>query len=180
MPKGASSGPRSPQPPGPDGRAVPRGPNGHVPGGSTTSANLSELVSKSLILRAVAVAAKLKIADLIAEGARSADELAHVTGVHAPSLYRLLRALTGLDVLVEDDAGRFSLGPLGEALRTGPASLRERTAWFGDVALWDVWGRLEHSVRTGEPAFEDWQDLKPLEATSFENGVVLLRYEIKK
>jgi hypothetical protein len=28
--------------------------------------------------------------------------------------------------------------------------------------------------------FEDRQDLKLVEATSFENGVVLLRYEIKK
>ena len=128
-------------------------PSGQVPGGSTASANLSELVSKGLMVRAIVVAAKLKIADLIAEGARSADELAHATGVHAPSLYRLLRALTGLDLLVEDDAGRFSLGPLGDALRTGPASLREHAAFFGDMSLWDAWGRLEHSVRTGEPAF---------------------------
>jgi hypothetical protein len=128
-------------------------PSGHVPGGSTASANLSELVSKGLMVRAIVVAAKLKIADLIAEGARSADELAHATGVHAPSLYRLLRALRGLDLLVEDDAGRFSLGPLGDALRTGRASLREHAAIFGDMSLWDAWGRLEHSVRTGEPAF---------------------------
>lgn len=28
--------------------------------------------------------------------------------------------------------------------------------------------------------FEDSQDLKPVAATLFENGVVLLRYEIKK
>lgn len=117
------------------------------------SANLSELMSKGLMVQAVAVAAKLRIADLVAEGTRSADELAHATGVHAPSLYRLLRALTGLDVLVEDDGGRFSLGPLGDAIRTGMASLRERAAFFGDVSLWDAWGRLEHSVRTGEPAF---------------------------
>jgi hypothetical protein len=29
-------------------------------------------------------------------------------------------------------------------------------------------------------AVEDWQDLKLVEATGFENGVALLRYEIKK
>ena len=32
----------------------------------------------------------------------------------------------------------------------------------------------------GMRIFEDWQDLKLVEATSFENGVALLRYEIKK
>lgn len=31
----------------------------------------------------------------------------------------------------------------------------------------------------GTRVFEDRQDLKPIEATSFETGVVLLRYEIK-
>ena len=31
----------------------------------------------------------------------------------------------------------------------------------------------------GTRVFEDWQDLKLVEATSFENGVALLRYEIK-
>jgi len=36
------------------------------------------------------------------------------------------------------------------------------------------------SLGKGTRIFEDWQDLKLLEATSFENGVVLLRYEIKK
>jgi dihydrofolate reductase len=33
---------------------------------------------------------------------------------------------------------------------------------------------------TGTRIFEDRQDLKLVEATSFENGVVLLRYEIKR
>jgi dihydrofolate reductase len=32
----------------------------------------------------------------------------------------------------------------------------------------------------GTRIFEDWQDLKLIEGTSFENGVVLLRYEIEK
>jgi hypothetical protein len=32
----------------------------------------------------------------------------------------------------------------------------------------------------GTRVFPDWQDLKPVEATLFGNGVVLLRYEIKE
>jgi hypothetical protein len=34
------------------------------------------------------VAATLGIADLLAEGPRTADELAEATGTHAPTLYR--------------------------------------------------------------------------------------------
>jgi hypothetical protein len=36
------------------------------------------------------------------------------------------------------------------------------------------------SCGKGTRIFEDSQDLRLLEATGFENGVVLLRYEIKK
>ena len=32
----------------------------------------------------------------------------------------------------------------------------------------------------GTRIFEDWQDLKLVEGVSFENGMVLLRYEIQK
>jgi hypothetical protein len=43
------------------------------------------------ISRAVYVAAKLGIADLLAEGPRPASELAKLTKADAPSLYRVLR-----------------------------------------------------------------------------------------
>ena len=40
------------------------------------------------------------------------------TGTHAPSLYRLMRALASLGVPTEDTTHQFALTPLGEALRT--------------------------------------------------------------
>ena len=33
-------------------------------------------------------------------------------------------------------------------------SQRANTLWFSDVSGWTAWGRLEHSVHTGKPAFE--------------------------
>jgi hypothetical protein len=49
------------------------------------------------------------------------------------------------------------------------------------------WGDLPAATVTRDPAatireriFEDWQDLKLVEGISFENGIVLLRYEIQK
>jgi hypothetical protein len=75
--------------------------------------------------QAVYVAAKLGIADLLTHGPRSANDLAQTTKAHAPSLYRLLRGLASLEVFAEDGAGRFSLTPLGECLRSdAPGSQR--------------------------------------------------------
>src|SRR5262245_61889298 len=69
--------------------------------------------------RALYAAAELQLADLLAAGPRSADELAQITGTHAPSLYRLLRALASCDIVSELAPRRFRLTRLGEALRSG-------------------------------------------------------------
>src|ERR1700690_1387280 len=51
--------------------------------------------------RAVYAVAKLGIADLLVDGPASCRELARVTGVHEPSLYRVLRLLAALGVFDE-------------------------------------------------------------------------------
>src|SRR5919199_6846000 len=76
------------------------------------------------VSQAIHVAAALGIADLLGDGPSSADELAEATGAHAPTLYRLLRALASVGIFIETD-GRFGLTPLAEYLRTDtPGSLR--------------------------------------------------------
>ena len=47
------------------------------------------------------------------DGARSSAELAEMTGLHEPSLYRVLRALTMFGLFEELPERRFTLGPLG-------------------------------------------------------------------
>src|SRR5262245_18955590 len=56
--------------------------------------------------------AKLGIADLLKHGPKGVDELAQVTNTHAPSLYRLLRAVASLGIFAEDDQRRFALTAL--------------------------------------------------------------------
>src|SRR5580692_12409680 len=51
--------------------------------------------------RAVYAAAKLGIADLLADGPARCEDLARATGTHSPSLYRVLRLLAALDVFEE-------------------------------------------------------------------------------
>jgi hypothetical protein len=51
--------------------------------------------------RAVAIASELELADLLADAPLQVDELAKRTSTHAPSLFRVLRALecTGIPIL---------------------------------------------------------------------------------
>jgi hypothetical protein len=101
------------------------------------------------------VAAKLGIADLIADGTKRSSDLADATGTHAPSLYRVLRALASVGIFAEDEQGRFGLTPLAQALRTGvPGSLRGAVLYNGDPVFQRVWGDLLHTVTTGENGFE--------------------------
>lgn len=107
------------------------------------------------VSQAIHVAATLGIADLLEDGPKSADDLAKATEAHAPTLYRLLRALAGVGVFAETD-GRFGSTPLAECLRTdAPGSLRAWAMQIGQPYFWTSWGHLLHSVRTGEPAFPD-------------------------
>ena len=105
------------------------------------------------ITQGISVAAELGIADLLAQGPQTAEALATQTSTHSGALYRVLRALAGIGVFAEDDAGRFSLTPLGELLRRdSPFSQRSIAIMMG-AEFHAAWGELLHSVRTGEPGF---------------------------
>jgi SAM-dependent methyltransferase len=113
---------------------------------------LLEMVTGSWRSCAAYAAAELRIADLLAGGPRPSEDLAAATGADAPSLHRLLRALTTIDLCRERDDGAFEITPLGALLGTdAPGSLRAWTLWWG-AYLWPVWGRLLYSVRTGQSA----------------------------
>jgi SAM-dependent methyltransferase len=101
----------------------------------------------------VYVAAVLGVADHLANGSKSAEELAAITKTHPRTLYRVLRALAGLGVFTEDN-GRFALTPVGEFLKSGPTGQRAMAIHLCEPNTWAAWGDLMHSVRTGEPAFK--------------------------
>jgi hypothetical protein len=116
---------------------------------------LLRLVSGYRVSQVICVAAKLGIADLLRDGPRGSEELARATAAHAPSLYRVLRALAGIGVLEELDGRRFALAPLGVHLRSDvPGSVRSLATLFGQDPHWRAWGSLLHSVQTGERAFD--------------------------
>ncbi len=99
------------------------------------------------------VAARLGIADFLADGPAESAELARSLGAHAPSLHRILRGLAALGVFREEPDGRFGLSELGNLLRTGtPGSLRNMAIVCGEEYV-GAWGGLVHSAMTGGTAF---------------------------
>src|ERR1700753_2648330 len=103
----------------------------------------------------VFVAARLGIADALVEGPLTVEEIAVRVKAHAPSLRRILRALASLGIFAADPHGRFHLNRLSQTLRSDhPESLRNFALMLVDDYNWAAWGSLEHSVRTGESAFE--------------------------
>lgn len=116
-----------------------------------------QIVTNFWTSRAVAVFAKLGIADQLEAGPKTAEELAKATDTHAPSLFRVLRALASAGIVKSESEGRFGLTPLSQTLVTNaPGSLR----WFIISELgqehYPAWGNLMHSVKTGEIAFDNF------------------------
>jgi O-methyltransferase domain/Dimerisation domain len=125
-------------------------PTGAVP----PPATLLQMMTGYWVSQALYVAAKLGVADLLADGPRPVEALAAATQTDAPSLRRVLRALASVGVFTEAHPGTFALTPLAALLRTGtPDSMRALAIMYAEEQ-YRAWGDLLHSVRTGQTAFE--------------------------
>jgi hypothetical protein len=118
------------------------------------SAALLQMMSGFWVSAAIYAVAKLGLADYLADGPVSVDDLAQKVDSHPGALYRLLRALASAGLFTEVESRRFALTPLGECLRTGvPGSLRSYAITAKEMG-WEPWGQLLHSIKTGGTAFE--------------------------
>ena len=105
---------------------------------------------------ALRVAATLRIADLIGDGAAEIGELAERSGTDADVLARILRHLVARGVFAEPEPGRFSVSGPARFLRSDhPAGMRVSLDLEGFGGRMDLaFTGLLHTVRTGEPAWE--------------------------
>lgn len=98
-------------------------------------------------------AARLGIADQLAEAPMTKGELAERCACDAAAMGRLLRALTCLG-LADRTGEKFALNGEGALLRSDdPASLRNLVRLFCSTETWRSWGELAWSVQTGRPAW---------------------------
>jgi hypothetical protein len=148
--------------------------------GLPPEAALLQMLTGRWVSQAISAAAELGVADALAGGPRTAEQLAPVLSAHASTLRRLLRALASVGVFGEDAQGRFHQTPVSHLLRAGVAgSLRGMACYVGSDAATRAWGELVHSVRSGDPAFrrvhgrsffEHLRDA-PAEAAAFDAGM---------
>jgi hypothetical protein len=117
---------------------------------------LLELASGFMATHAVYAAAKLGIADALADGPRFADEVAVDVGSDPDATHRLLRACATFGVFSEQPDGRFGLTPLARPLRSGtPDSMLPVILMLGDPSYQGPWGQLARTVETGRPGAEE-------------------------
>jgi len=118
-------------------------------------AAMLDLIGGYWVSQLVFVAARLGVADALAEKPLTPEALAGCVGAQAENLHRVLRALASLGVFAEMRDGRFRLTPLAQFLRSDhPLSLRGYARMIVDERLWRAWGALEHGVITGGSPFE--------------------------
>jgi len=148
-----------------------------------SAAELRRLVNGHQVSQAIHVAATLGLADLLADGPRTSDELAEPTGSDADALYRLMRALATIGIFREEEGRCFALAPLGEPLRSDASeSLAGWAVFAGRPYYREAWSALEHSVRTGENAFNhvhgtnvwDYRAERPQESAIFDRAMQAL------
>lgn len=115
---------------------------------------LLELLCGMMRTQAINQAARLRIAELVKDGPKSVAELAEVTGTHAPSLSRLMRALASIEIFTEVEPEYFAQTPLSALLLPDvPYSMYNVALLHGDEWQWHVWEGFAYSLQTGQPAF---------------------------
>ncbi|TRW89093.1 hypothetical protein FK535_02185 [Mycolicibacterium sp. 018/SC-01/001] len=103
-----------------------------------------------------AAIAELGIADVLADGPLTAQQIAERVDCDADTVHRLLRGAVACNLCTLDrTTGAAALTRMGGVLRSEhPSSLRAWMRYKGMRSTVDAWGGLAESVRTGRSAFE--------------------------
>jgi hypothetical protein len=126
------------------------------------SAAMWELITNAWVAQAITAAAELGIADALAKGPLSADELAKAVDADADSVSRLLRALIGYGIFRQLRDGRYALNSLASTLRSDNAiSLRGVARFIGAPQHREHWSQLATAMRTSRAVVADMRG-KPI------------------
>ncbi|MFJ6696951.1 methyltransferase [Streptomyces sp. NPDC091272] len=118
--------------------------------------DLVRLVFGGMATQVVGLAVRLGLPDAIGDGERDAGALARDFGSEPTAMNRLLRGLAALGVLREREPGVFALTQVGQLLRAeSTPSFHSLARMLTDPAVATAWQHLDHSVRTGGPAFDE-------------------------
>ena len=118
---------------------------------------LMQMTLAMWVTQAVATAARLGIADFLAQSApQDSTTMARAVGADAAALARLLRTLVSLGVLAEPVPHQYALTSVGALLRSDVASsMRDWLIAETDTPHWQAWGQFHEGVRSGRTVVPD-------------------------
>jgi len=142
-------------------------------------AQIAGMLLSQIVPRLINLMATLKLADHLQSGARSAEELAPLTGTHAPTLHRVLRSLASIGLVTEGAEHRFALQPLGAVLKSGTPSHAAALIIGGELCTRSLDDFL-FATQTGKTGFErafgkplfDWLGANPEQALLFNHTML--------
>jgi O-methyltransferase domain len=140
----------------------------------TPEARLWDIMRGALATRALALVADLRVADALAAGPRTVEDVARDVGSDPGTLHRILRALASDGVFAEEEPGVFCNTDVSEVLR--------RSDGWGDFAhlFGGVWHRTAGELAaSGEPPFPrlfgtdfwSWLAGNPSERAAFDRAM---------
>ena len=147
---------------------------------STPSQQILRMGFGFALSQSLRVAADLGIADHLAGGERSVEELAQATQTNADALHRVMRLLASEGVFREVSPRRFAQTELSATLRSDlPSGPRDFVRMINSEPF-QAFAQLLHSVRTGEPAFDkvfgaprfEWFGSHPEQAALFQQAMI--------
>jgi predicted O-methyltransferase YrrM len=125
------------------------------------AAHVLGLIGGYQVSQAIYAVAQLKLADLIAAGTDTSDELAERAGAVPDRVHRLLRSLACHGLFTQTGPRSWELTPAGQTLRSDvPGSLHAMAVMWNEEH-YDAFRGLLGAVRSPSPAFDqrfgtDW------------------------
>ena len=115
---------------------------------------LMQLIGGSIYGAIVCATAELEIAEALAGGPRTLDELTVRCGGDREALHRLMRALVALGLVTQADGRYATTDGLGWLRADADGSLRSLALLGGQPAIQNAWRHCAEAVRTGKTGFE--------------------------
>jgi hypothetical protein len=120
--------------------------------GPNPFAILQDMAGGYCLPRCLHVVAELGVADVLGDAPQTAAALAAAVKADPDALGRVLRLLSAHGVFASTRDG-FAHSQASRLLQAEhPQSMRAFVRMFGLRSNWDIFGALDHSVRTGQPA----------------------------
>ncbi|WP_433556084.1 methyltransferase [Pseudonocardia xinjiangensis] len=129
---------------------IPLTDSAEVDAAATEAAAILELLTGGWVAQTLRAMASLNVADHVAAGAATAEEVAERENADPRTMYRLMRAVSSLGLLSHQGARRFALTTRGHMLRSDvPGSLRALVLIQNEHAHWQSWEHFPDAVRAG-------------------------------